>query len=371
MATDTSLFIVVESAISPLRRRIEGLVRGSKATIQGFGLRVPPTLARIAATTPTICIIEASGTEEPLLAFTRGVHRESPTTRILFMSEELDALAMARSAVSGVWNHLPLAVNHQEFAEAITAAAAGRQPDPRTAFGKAAALVPASPKAARGGHGRLGRVDKLNIDRCLAFALPVEEIARHLRLEVERVRRHVASGEAGRRSWFGASVGEVTALVEVVAILGIAWMVSHLWLTSKAPPPFRCHPVSGRILYEDGEPIPADGITLTFVSVSPHPDPRVRPRPGLALVEPHSGRFGWVTSLSHGDGMVEGLNKVLVTGRDFLPLPDGVMSPDYVDPATTPLEVTSPVRSLELRVRRPPVAVADSPGGPADEPSEQ
>lgn len=358
-----TLFVVVDSAMSPLRKRIDVLVRGSAAKIISFGIRVPPTLELIAKTKPSVCIIEATGSQTALLAFARRVTAESPATRIVMMGEKIDSVSLARAAVSGVCNFLPVVINHREFNTAIVDAAAGRQPGDESPFGQAMALLPPRPRRSRAARMYLGMSDRDEIDRCRSLGLTEDEITHFLCFNVDLVRRYCAAknGKMGGNSTLSAR--EAAMATASVVLVAIAWVVSHIWQDSQRSPPFAHHPVSGRILYEDGEVIPAEAITLTFLSTEPLGDRRTCPRPGLAVVEPVSGRFGWVTSHRHGDGIVKGAHRVLVTGKDFMPLPATVVPQDYAEHGATPLEVVSPLSSLDLRVRRPPPA----PGEPSED----
>lgn len=233
MMSEITLFVVVDSAISPLRRRIDGLVRGSAVKIVSFGIRVPPTLKNIARMKPQVCIIEAAGSEAVLLAFVRDALAESPATRIVLMGEKFDSAALARAAVSGVWNHLPVVINHKEFNAAISDAAAGRRPGQGSPFGQALELLPPRPKPSTRRRVHLVKADRDDIDRCRVLGLDDEAIAAFLGLDDELVRRHGAanSNSGGMKPWRLDREGAVVAAVVGLAV--IAWVFSQVWLDSR------------------------------------------------------------------------------------------------------------------------------------------
>ena len=68
--------------------------------------------------------------------------------------------------------------------------------------------------------------------------------------------------------------------------------------------PFKYVRVSGKVTYEDGTPIPLDGLILTFISQSPPVDAKTYPRPGVTFVDKKTGKFHAVTSHKANDGLV-------------------------------------------------------------------
>jgi hypothetical protein len=115
--------------------------------------------------------------------------------------------------------------------------------------------------------------------------------------------------------------------------------------------PFDYVPISGRLTYEDGEPIPAPGIRLFFHPVDVPPQGDMYPRPAGAEVDA-DGRFDCATSVSYGDGVVPGRQKVVLyyatdaDGRLLVP-------EEYTHSSTTPLEIDSSDSPLEIKVPRP------------------
>jgi hypothetical protein len=117
--------------------------------------------------------------------------------------------------------------------------------------------------------------------------------------------------------------------------------------------PFSYRRVSGNVLYEDGGVIPADALTLTFISMDPPHNPRMYPRPGIASVDPKTGAFQSATSYKPGDGLVKGSHKVLISGDNRRPLSENVVPAEYTDFKTTPLQVDTEAGQFILKVRRP------------------
>lgn len=114
--------------------------------------------------------------------------------------------------------------------------------------------------------------------------------------------------------------------------------------------PFDYVKVSGRLSYEDGTPIPANGIKLIFDSQAP-PVGNAHPRPGSAMVSA-SGEFKDVTSYKYADGLVPGKHKVSIlyatdaNGKLLVPA-------EYTKGSTTPLVVDTADSPFEIKVPRP------------------
>jgi hypothetical protein len=119
--------------------------------------------------------------------------------------------------------------------------------------------------------------------------------------------------------------------------------------------PFDYVPVSGKLSYEDGTPLPAGGIRLRFYLQDVGPIDGAYPRPGMANVDP-SGNFPNATSYNYGDGLTPGKHKVSLdyatdaAGKLLIPK-------EYTHPGSTPLviEITeaSSDAPLEIKVPRP------------------
>lgn len=115
--------------------------------------------------------------------------------------------------------------------------------------------------------------------------------------------------------------------------------------------PFKYIPVSGRLTYEDGTPLPAGGIRLGFKTLDAQPVGNAFPRPAEAVVDAQ-GNFASVTSYKPNDGLIPGKHKVTLyyatdkQGKLLVPK-------DYADPSTTPLIIDTASLPLEIKVPRP------------------
>jgi len=125
-----------------------------------------------------------------------------------------------------------------------------------------------------------------------------------------------------------------------------------LWGCSREP--FTMVKASGKITYEDGTLIPAEGnyVQLTFYSQTPPRDPKTHPRPGTAEVNLADGTFACVTSHKYSDGLTVGKHKVVVSADVLQEVPKGV-PPEYNDPAKTPLEVDTDQQPFVLKMKQP------------------
>lgn len=115
--------------------------------------------------------------------------------------------------------------------------------------------------------------------------------------------------------------------------------------------PFTYIPVSGRLTYDDGAPIPAGGIRIGFTAVDVEPIDGAFPRPAEAVVD-SEGNFSSVTSYKPGDGLMPGKHKAAIyyatdaKGKLLIPK-------DYSHASTSPLIVDTATLPLEIKVPRP------------------
>ncbi len=115
--------------------------------------------------------------------------------------------------------------------------------------------------------------------------------------------------------------------------------------------PFDYVPVSGRLMYEDGTPIPTGGIRLGFTVQDVGPKGDAFPRPGEALVDAE-GNFSECMSYRPGDGLIPGKHKVAIffatdaKGKLLIPK-------EYAHPSTTPLVIDTADAPLEIKVPKP------------------
>jgi hypothetical protein len=119
--------------------------------------------------------------------------------------------------------------------------------------------------------------------------------------------------------------------------------------------PFSYVDVTGTVKYEDGSPIPAAFMTVTFESQSEGIDEKTRPRPGMAVVKA-DGTFGQVTSSPQaiGQGIVPGKHKVVIRAFDEMEAQLDVIPSEYADVTTTPIEIdTNEKTHFDLRIKKP------------------
>ncbi len=116
--------------------------------------------------------------------------------------------------------------------------------------------------------------------------------------------------------------------------------------------PFHYVKVCGRVAYEDGSPIPADILRVTFIPQASAADSKTHPLAGTARVGA-DGVFDSVTSHKPGDGLVPGKHKVTVVALDGQERPTAAVHADYADSDRTPLEVDTANRPFTLLVKKP------------------
>lgn len=134
------------------------------------------------------------------------------------------------------------------------------------------------------------------------------------------------------------------------ALLVVGW---GLWGLRKPLGAFPVTPVSGKVLFSDGTPIPVEEFQLTFYPQVPPKDHRTFPRAGAAIVDGKTGVFNAATSYRSHDGLIIGKHKVTVQLVGRLPMPADTMRPEYGDPMRTPLIVDTSQQPLQIVVDKP------------------
>ena len=114
--------------------------------------------------------------------------------------------------------------------------------------------------------------------------------------------------------------------------------------------PFEYVPVSGKITYEDGTPLPGS-LELTFIAQDAPPANGAVPRDAVANVNAQ-GVFTCVTSYKYGDGLTPGKHKVVVRlarGQTGVP----IVPKAYTSSETTPLVIDTADAPLVIKVPKP------------------
>jgi hypothetical protein len=97
-------------------------------------------------------------------------------------------------------------------------------------------------------------------------------------------------------------------------------------------------PVSGKVTYEDGSPIPGPDLQIIFVPQTPPANPKEYPRRASGAVSPADGTFECLTTNEYGDGATVGPQKVLVESINEQGKPSGAVPPEYSSVTQTPLK---------------------------------
>ena len=163
------------------------------------------------------------------------------------------------------------------------------------------------------------------------------------------------------RGWLAKrpAIAALAGILGFVVCLGIGGAVLARLFFKSDKDPYSYSRVSGDVLYEDGQVIPSENMSLIFIPVSPPVSPRLYPRPGFARVDPKTGAFSSATSRKPGDGIAKGAHKVLISGDNRQPLPENVVPMEYADFTTTPLEVDTKTSRFNIKVRRPAPGAAN------------
>jgi hypothetical protein len=123
--------------------------------------------------------------------------------------------------------------------------------------------------------------------------------------------------------------------------------------------PFDLAPVRGKVTYDDGSPIKAASILVTFTPIVAEGGGAIAPPGGQVTVGSSDGTFDSVSSHRPGDGLVVGRHKVVVvsfeSGPDGRPHRSEAVPERYTKIATTPLEIEIPPEgndALHLKIQR-------------------
>lgn len=120
--------------------------------------------------------------------------------------------------------------------------------------------------------------------------------------------------------------------------------------------PYGLVPITAKVTYDDGSVISGEIVEVTFYPQAAPLDAKTYPRPATATVNPSDGQVQGITTITTGDGVPLGKQKVTITSINGAGQPTGAIPPAYADAEQTPLEidVTSPNQHFDLRVAKPP-----------------
>ena len=145
--------------------------------------------------------------------------------------------------------------------------------------------------------------------------------------------------EATSNSWLS-----VCALASVVAGCAIGCSDGS---------PYNLVKVAGSVKYEDGSLIPAETIMLKFEPEAAALDAKTHPRKAYGRVNVADGAFDTMTTHQYGDGVVAGRHKVLIIPTTSEGKVTKLVPDEYLNSATTPVEIDTDNQPLEIRVKKP------------------
>ena len=119
--------------------------------------------------------------------------------------------------------------------------------------------------------------------------------------------------------------------------------------------PYDTVSVSGTIRYKDGSRIPASRITLFFVPQVSAFDAKTHPRNATAEVNVEDGTFANASTFTFGDGVIPGIQKVMVRAVGENDEPSPAVPQEYGLSDTTPLivEIDGGTDTLALEIDNP------------------
>ncbi len=141
--------------------------------------------------------------------------------------------------------------------------------------------------------------------------------------------------------------------------LGLAVLLAAFGLAGPAGcgggSPYRLVPITAKVTYEDGTTIPGEIVQVTFYPQVKELDAKTFPRPATGQADPADGSVKGITTITTGDGVPLGKQKVTIASVTGLQQPTGAVPSVYADPETTPLvvEVTESGQHFDFKVPKP------------------
>lgn len=99
-------------------------------------------------------------------------------------------------------------------------------------------------------------------------------------------------------------------------------------------------PVSGRVTYEDGSPVPANSMELRLLTPQKLVDEEKYPHAATARIDIRNGAFSAATTWEHGDGVIPGEHEVEVVRFGDEKEPGEVRAKEYRGDRIYPSKVT-------------------------------
>ena len=115
---------------------------------------------------------------------------------------------------------------------------------------------------------------------------------------------------------------------------------------------YRTVSARGTIKYADGSLIPADRISLEFISQEPAKDAKTHARPGKSEVNVEDGSFV-VSTYEFEDGLIRGKHKVTAASIKASGGYTKQIPGKYRGVRTTPLEINAEGGPIELLIEKP------------------
>jgi hypothetical protein len=138
--------------------------------------------------------------------------------------------------------------------------------------------------------------------------------------------------------------------MKVFSYLAVGLFVFSIVGCGGSGSPYDYVPVTGKVTYEDGTPLPIGGFVIKFFAIDAPQVAGASPRLGQADVGA-DGSFSSATSYKPGDGLIPGKHRVSFLyadkdGKSLVPM-------EYTVPRESPLIVDTASLPLEIKVPKP------------------
>jgi len=128
----------------------------------------------------------------------------------------------------------------------------------------------------------------------------------------------------------------LTHLLVLTLALLLGAIVAHCMAAPTSP---ALAPVSGKVTYEDGGPVPGARIQIVFLPLVPEGQTSDRDRPSIADVDVETGEFKFTSTYEEKDGTTVGMHRVMVTVLGPDGELNGAVSRVFSNPKTSPLKI--------------------------------
>lgn len=149
------------------------------------------------------------------------------------------------------------------------------------------------------------------------------------------------------------AVATLAGVLGVAVALRVLVAIAALLFWGQPGNPHAYRDLYGHVTYEDGTPLPATSLVLSFIPDAEPSHGPVGSRTGTILVDSQTGKFSARLSYRKDIGGASTDYRVCVLAAPQVPLDEGVVASEYSDPKKTPVRVDVARLPLSIKLPRP------------------